>query len=343
MGSSASQASIFSGLPQTRLPLAEFAFGTGTQVAAVALLMGIRVLFPPVVSTSEHRYDSVRLVDTPVAINPELQPIRSIAPQRLPMPRVTAAMRLPPAQRKTVAKVVDVPAPAVTIANKIIDSLPRAASPILPREAVKLNLFSSGSSAAANIVKPASQVQSAEFGDPDGIPAKTNQQRAANIATTGSFDLPSGSGRGDGPAERRSEGIVASAGFGNETALPGRARATNGVVQGTAFASSVISAANVKSISPERSVPLLPAEILSKPSPLYTPEARSLRIQGEVLLEVVLQATGNLQVVRVVQGLGHGLDDNAVKAAQQIRFKPAMRDGHPADSTVVLHVVFQLA
>jgi TonB family protein len=87
----------------------------------------------------------------------------------------------------------------------------------------------------------------------------------------------------------------------------------------------------------------LAAEILSKPTPVYTQEARNLHIEGEVLLEVVLEASGSLRVVRVVRGLGHGLDDNAVRAAEQIHFKPAMRDGQPADSTVVLHIIFQLA
>jgi TonB family protein len=87
----------------------------------------------------------------------------------------------------------------------------------------------------------------------------------------------------------------------------------------------------------------VPPEILTKPIPNYTQEARNLRIEGEVLLEVVLEASGSLRVVRVVRGLGHGLDDNAVQAAQQIHFKPAMKDGQPADSTVVLHIIFQLA
>ena len=87
----------------------------------------------------------------------------------------------------------------------------------------------------------------------------------------------------------------------------------------------------------------VPAEIISKPTPVYTQEARKLRIEGEVLLEVVLEASGNLRVKRVVRGLGHGLDDNAVKAAEQIRFRPATRNGQPADSTVVLHIIFQLA
>jgi len=41
--------------------------------------------------------------------------------------------------------------------------------------------------------------------------------------------------------------------------------------------------------------------------------------------------------------MGHGLDEAAVKAANQMRFKPALRNGVPADSTAVVHVVFQLA
>ena len=88
---------------------------------------------------------------------------------------------------------------------------------------------------------------------------------------------------------------------------------------------------------------MVPAEILSKPTPAYTEEARRLRVEGEVLLEVVLEASGRVHVVRVVRGLGHGLDESAVRAAEQISFKPALRDGQPSDSTAVLHIIFQLA
>jgi TonB family protein len=88
---------------------------------------------------------------------------------------------------------------------------------------------------------------------------------------------------------------------------------------------------------------IIPAEILSKPVPIYTEEARSKKIEGEVLLEVVFEATGKIHVLRVVRGLGHGLDDAAVRAAEQIRFKPALRDGQPSDSTAVLHIIFQIA
>jgi TonB family protein len=88
---------------------------------------------------------------------------------------------------------------------------------------------------------------------------------------------------------------------------------------------------------------LQPAEILAKPTPAYTDEARQMKVEGEVLLEVVLEATGQVKVTRLVRGLGHGLDENAVHAAQSIRFKPALRDGQPSDSTVILHIIFQLA
>jgi TonB family protein len=88
---------------------------------------------------------------------------------------------------------------------------------------------------------------------------------------------------------------------------------------------------------------MVPAEILSKPTPIYTDEARAKRIEGEVLLEVVFEAGGKLRVVKIVRGLGHGLDDSAVRAAEQIRFKPALKDGQPSDSTAVVHIIFQLA
>ena len=67
-----------------------------------------------------------------------------------------------------------------------------------------------------------------------------------------------------------------------------------------------------------------------------------LRI-GEVLLQVVFTASGDVKVLRVVQGLGHGLDEAAQNAARQIRFKPAQQDGQPVDSTAIVHIVFNLA
>jgi TonB family protein len=93
--------------------------------------------------------------------------------------------------------------------------------------------------------------------------------------------------------------------------------------------------------------PVLPVtrsvEILSKPRPAYTEEARRQRIEGEVLLEILFTASGQVRVLGTVRGLGHGLDENAIAAAEAIRFRPAERAGIAADSTAIVHIVFQLA
>jgi TonB family protein len=89
--------------------------------------------------------------------------------------------------------------------------------------------------------------------------------------------------------------------------------------------------------------PTTPVEILYKPRPEYTPEGRKRQIEGEVLLEVLFSAEGKLQVLRVLQGLGHGLDESAVKAARAIRFRPALHRGVPIDSDAIVHITFQLA
>ena len=85
------------------------------------------------------------------------------------------------------------------------------------------------------------------------------------------------------------------------------------------------------------------AEILSKPRPAYTEEARRLQIQGEVLLEVLFAASGEARVLRTIRGLGHGLDEYAISAARAIQFRPARRGDIAVDSTAVVHIVFQLA
>jgi TonB family protein len=58
---------------------------------------------------------------------------------------------------------------------------------------------------------------------------------------------------------------------------------------------------------------------------------------------VVFLANGTMEVNRVVSGLGHGLDENAVRAAQQIKFKPAKRDGQPVDFPARVRIEFRLA
>jgi TonB family protein len=84
-------------------------------------------------------------------------------------------------------------------------------------------------------------------------------------------------------------------------------------------------------------------EILSKPRPAYTEEARRMRIEGEVLLDILFAAAGQVRVLETVRGLGHGLDESAIAAAETIRFRPAERAGIATESTAIVHIVFQIA
>ena len=346
MSTSVPQEQLFSLLPERRAPWTEFGFGTGMQALAIAFLIWVRLLYPTVVTPPEHTFRSVQLVSTPVPVNHEPQPVR-----RLPQPTFVAqldpppinALRAPAPLPKAPVKAEDDPVPTVKIEPKKLD--PIHAAVVAPKQAVKTNVFSTGSSAAPTVALKPSQVQTGGFGDPNGIPAKADQGKAVNIAARGSFDLPSGPGYGNGTGGAKGvPGVVVSSGFGNGTATADNRPRPTAAVQAGGFASADVPAPpTVRSHPAEAVARAVPAEILSKPTPVYTQEARSLRIQGEVLLEVVLEASGNLHVVRIVRGLGHGLDDNAVKAAEQIHFKPAMRDGQPTDSTVVLHIIFQLA
>ena len=86
-----------------------------------------------------------------------------------------------------------------------------------------------------------------------------------------------------------------------------------------------------------------PVEIVFKPTPEYTDEARSARIEGTVSLELEFTAGGDVRVLRVVRGLGHGLDEAAQRAALRIRFKPAQSDGGPVDSRATVHITFRLS
>ena len=83
--------------------------------------------------------------------------------------------------------------------------------------------------------------------------------------------------------------------------------------------------------------------ILDKPRPEYTAEGRSLKLEGDVVLDLVFLANGTVQVNRVISGLGHGLDEAAVRAAQQIKFKPAKQDNQPVDFPARVRIEFRMA
>jgi TonB family protein len=82
--------------------------------------------------------------------------------------------------------------------------------------------------------------------------------------------------------------------------------------------------------------------ILYKEKAEYTPEARANKARGSVILNVIFGADGAIRVLRVVHGLPHGLTGQALKAAQRVRFEPAVKDGKPVDVRGDLEFSFEL-
>jgi protein TonB len=84
------------------------------------------------------------------------------------------------------------------------------------------------------------------------------------------------------------------------------------------------------------------AQILAKPTPGYTEDARRAGISGVVRVRVVLGSDGSVKHVLVLRRLSHGLTEKAVEAARQVRFNPATLDGQPVSQYVVLEYGFNL-
>ena len=84
--------------------------------------------------------------------------------------------------------------------------------------------------------------------------------------------------------------------------------------------------------------------VVYKPEPVYTEEAKNMHLEGNVSVRIRVTADGTVQVLGVVSGLGHGLDQAAEKAAETTRFKPALdATGSPVPWEGVVLVKFQMS
>jgi len=85
-----------------------------------------------------------------------------------------------------------------------------------------------------------------------------------------------------------------------------------------------------------------PPSVLSRVEPQYSEEARKARYQGTVVLEAIVRRDGTVDIQRVVRSLGFGLDENAIQALKQWRFRPGTRNGVPVDVSLNIEVNFNL-
>jgi|SwirhisoilCB1_FD_contig_91_1852401_length_1288_multi_3_in_0_out_0_1 protein TonB len=85
-----------------------------------------------------------------------------------------------------------------------------------------------------------------------------------------------------------------------------------------------------------------PPSVVSRVEPQYSEEARKARYQGTVVLEAIVRKDGTVDILRVVRSLGFGLDENAIQALKQWKFRPGMRAGIPVDVALNIEVNFNL-
>jgi TonB family protein len=215
--------------------------------------------------------------------------------------------------------------------------------PKRPRDEVKMANLDTGSAAAPTVKLPVNKVQTGGFGDPNGLPGKGDTNKTMNVNRLGSPALPGGPGYGNGTGgDKGARGVVASTGFGNGVANPPEGGGKHGTVQSTGFGDQTVAEApKKKAVAADSGTSSV--DILEKPRPEYTAEARALKLEGDVSIDVVFLANGTMQVGHVVSGLGHGLDEAAVRAAQHIKFKPAKRDGEAVDFPARVRIEFRLA
>lgn len=343
-------------LPDSKPRWDRIGISAGTQVAILIFVLLIPMIFPEQMKTALNLRPTELM--TPVTLIP-------VAPEPPPPPKVKA--KVPPVVKPEVPEPVKLnpKQPHVFLTAKVeppkvrtVDAKPVELSPTFdqvkidmptnqpkrPKEDVKVGNLSSGSAAPATVVAPVNKVQTGGFGDPNGIPGKGDPNKATNVNRLGSPALPGGPGYGNGTGgDKGIRGTVASTGFGNGTAVPPPSGGKRGTVQTSGFGDQTVATDAPKKKAASNEGTPTTVEILEKPRPEYTAEGRKLKIEGDVVLEMVFLANGTIQVNRVVSGLGHGLDEAATRAAQQIKFKPAKRDGQPVDFPARVRIEFRLA
>ncbi|MGA2168818.1 MAG: TonB family protein [Terracidiphilus sp.] len=319
-------------------------------VLALAIYMGSMAR-----KVIEHKYEETVLIVplTPPppakAKLPEPPKIKAPEPPKLPdvrleAPKIHVPRPEPKPDLKPIQMEAKVALPAIKAAKPAVILAPQ------PKAALTAAMPAQSTS-----VKPSTKP--VHFGDTFGVTPNPNARGAATVAAIGN---PYGGMNGPSVAPH---GIVGSTGIGNSTTRSGSNAGVVGKVasagipgaSGTGSTNSYAGArvasagipATVAAAPVQQQVVTAPTattlEVISKPSVEYTSEARQLRIQGDVVLRVTFTASGQVLIQGVVRSLGHGLDEEARRVAEQIRFRPATRNGQAVDATTTITITFQLA
>jgi TonB family protein len=267
---------------------------------------------------------SRRSVANPMpAITPPLPKLPAIAPPLPKLPAQAAQIDLPPEN-----------APKSAVKTGVFDlSTPETAKK--PPRAAEMGAFGEPARGAATNAAALHLQIGAFDGQPSLAGAPAAKEKAVGASGFGDSARAS-------PATLR--GTTAPAGTGFDTVSADNSRPpARPQVSGTQFEQAAVKPppdhTGRGSAAPGEITNL---EILEKPRPQYTDEARRLHIEGEVLIQALFEASGRIRVLKILRALGHGLDENAVTAANAIHFRPAMQNGQATDIVAVVRIQFQL-
>jgi TonB family protein len=330
-----------------------------TNVTILILLLIIGAIHHQVVVKKMQADALLFPVEQPKPPTPVVPKVKVVAP---PQPPKIEIAKVEPPKIQPPKPEIEPPKPVKLDTPKPLPMIPPAPpKAVAPPPAPKVGMFASNkpTPVANNQARP--NATTGGFGDPHGVTPNPNANRAATIAAVGAFNAAPGANSGAGAARK---GIVQGSDFGSgvKNGVPGgtshgtvaSAGFQDGIVGGTgkpgghgqaasASFGNGISGGHVQLAQVNAEPAFTPPVVISEPKARYTAEAQEARVQGEVTLQVRFLASGQVEVIRVVTGLGHGLDEEARHVAENIRFKPAIRNGQPVDHTTLIHVTFQLA
>lgn len=335
-------------LPEPQKSTASYVTSTVINLAILAVILYVGMSARHVIQ--EHKFEQTELIFPTTPPPPPIK-VKMPPPPKVEMP--------PPPEMKLEAPRFNLPKPEPKPDIKPLQMEAKVALPTV-KEAKPAIVLAPQPKAALQAAAPAQVAQAhpdtrpVHLGETFGVTPNSHATRPATVAAIGN---PYGGMNGAAVAPR---GVVGSTGIGNGTHAGSNAGVAGRVASagipgatgtGNAYGGGHVATAGIPGLQKTVNRPVVTAEtphstnleVLSKPPVKYTAEARQLKVQGDVVLRVTFMANGHVVVNGVVHGLGHGLDEEARRVAQLIRFRPATRNGQAVDLTTNITITFQLA
>src|ERR1022692_4360178 len=269
-------------LPERKINKRALATSYGLVTLAILILINLGLILPEKLQLTQ--YHVTELIPMP-SLRPEPAPIK-VTPEV--HPKLLPAVKLPVFEQPKliVPREVRRAAPQPVEAPKVVVNQFAAPQLKLVSGGARPQLIHTGdfggSSQKPTVNAAVDKVQTGGFGDPNGLKGTGKQGAKLYAAQAGGFDMPGGPGQGKGSGEAKGiKGTVASADFGNGIATGGKGDGRSGgagvatggfgseqVVHGTKIAQAAAGPATT------------PVEITFKPLPVYTDEARGLKLEG---------------------------------------------------------------